>query len=100
MYEKELAELNTPYTADELCLHSKDRQMKNILEEIHAHNWRLINLAQHWIDYFAGLRSRPVYHIWEYAYPGYDRDPNRACDLINSLRDQIIAFGEGKCPKM
>lgn len=50
-FRKELSELNEPYTDEELELHGTDREIKSVLEMIHAHNWKLLLLTKDWIAY-------------------------------------------------
>ena len=99
-YDEELSELNRPYSRDELCLHAKDRILKNTLEEMHAHAWTLIRITQEWIDFVNGERSKPKFEIWKYAYPKSKEHPNYACDLLKQLKTIMIDFGQGGCPKL
>lgn len=63
LYFKELEELFTPYTEDEIRLHTIDRELKNAVEERHARNYRLIEEAQRWISFLYHDGPKPKINI-------------------------------------
>lgn len=63
LYFKELQEFFTPYTEDEIRLHTIDRELKNAVEERHARNYRLIEEAQRWISFLYHNGPKPKINI-------------------------------------
>lgn len=63
LYFRELSELFTPYTDDEIRLHTIDRELKNAVEERHARNYRLIEEAQRWISFLYHDGPKPKINI-------------------------------------
>lgn len=100
LFYQELPELNTPYTTEELISHQSCRALKCALEEHHAHNYRLINEAQAWINflYHGGPKPRcniGAFFMMESAEAKVNNVPTPMKVFCQSLRD----YGFGLVPR-
>lgn len=64
-YFSELSEFFTPYSEDEIRLHTIDRALKIAVEERHARNYRLIEEAILWISFLYHNGPKPKVNIGE-----------------------------------
>lgn len=97
LYYRELPELNTPYSNDELVAHQSCRALKCALEEHHAHNYRLINEAQSWINflYHGGPKPRcniGAFFMMEAAEAKVNNVPTPMRVFCDSLREYGFGF--------
>lgn len=99
IYEIERENLLKPYDQNDLLTHRTGRRFRTVLGHIHSENWDLIDHAVRLNDILEGKRDGLFANIAERFIPSDKPGRNCACTYLKSLRDLVITYGEGKCPK-
>lgn len=99
IYELELPNVLKPYDPEDLLTHSTDRRYRDVLQHIHTENWEMIEHVVRILDILAGEREGLLVNIASRFIPGEKGDHNRSCFHLRRLKEMIIDYGEGKCPK-
>ncbi|MCQ2368774.1 MAG: hypothetical protein MJ109_07190 [Kiritimatiellae bacterium] len=98
-YFDELSEFFTPYTEDEIRLHSIDRELKNAVEERHARNYRLIPIAQQWSSFIYHNGPKPKINIGDVILE--EVSESRAANLAKPIKvfcKALKEYGENMIP--
>lgn len=99
IYDLEMSNILKPYDPDDLLTHSTGRRYRAVLQHIHTENWEMIEHVVRILDILAGEREGLLVNIAARFMPGEQGDHNPSCFYLRRLKEMIVSYGEGKCPK-